>query len=235
MHDILLLLAHPDLQHSRVHAALRTRLRSAASRAGASWNLRDLYALYPDFDIDVEAEQAALKRAQLVVWLHPIHWYGMPPLLKLWLDEVFTYGWAYGPGGMQLTGKDLWLVTSTGGTEPSYRPDGHNRFFIDAFWPPYEQTAQLAGMRFLPPMVLHGAHRASDREIAEHVEQLVDHLQRWPDWPEIADLMPCIQGEAPAGERPPLVDAGERPLPVDDAAPTAPVHADPMHTRAAEP
>ena len=225
MHDVLLLLAHPDLQHSRVHAALRTRLRRESAGAGARWQLRDLYALYPDFDIDVAAEQAALLPARLVVWLHPMHWYGMPPLLKLWLDEVFTHGWAYGPGGTHLTGKDLWLVTSTGGTEASYRPDGHNRFFIDAFWPPYEQTAQLAGMRFLPPMVLHGAHRASDGEIAQHVEHLVDHLQRWPDWPEIADLMPCIQGEAPAGERP---------LPADDAVVTAPVQAHPTHAPVAE-
>ena len=131
MHDILLLLAHPDLQHSRVHAALRARLRSQSTDAAERWQLRDLYALYPDFEIDVAAEQAALPRARLVVWLHPMHWYGMPPLLKLWLDEVFTYGWAYGPGGTQLSGKDLWLVTSTGGTEQSYRLDGHNRFFIE--------------------------------------------------------------------------------------------------------
>lgn len=210
MQDILLLLAHPDLEHSRVHAALRSALSREAG-SGARWHLRDLYALYPDYDIDVAAEQAALQQARLVVWLHPLHWYGMPPLLKLWLDEVFTYGWAYGPGGSQLTGKDLWLVVSTGGVEGSYRPDGHNRFFIDAFWPPYEQTAQLAGMRFLPPLVLHGAHHVSQAEIAAHVDTLVDHLRRWPDWPEIADLMPCIQGEAPAGERPLVVDDGERP------------------------
>jgi len=215
MHDILLLLAHPDLQHSRVHAALRKRLRSQATDPGTRWQLRDLYALYPDFEIDAAAEQAALLQARLVVWLHPMHWYGMPPLLKLWLDEVFTYGWAYGPGGTQLAGKDLWLVISTGGTEQSYRLDGHNRFFVDAFWPPYEQTAQLAGMRFLPPMVLHGAHRVSDAEIAEHVDRLVDYLRRWPNWPEIADLMPCIQGEAPAGERPLPVDETDAPTPAE--------------------
>ena len=202
MHDILVLLAHPDLEHSRVHAALRTALSQGATGAGARWQLRDLYALYPDYDIDIVVEQAALKAARLVVWLHPVHWYGMPPLLKMWLDQVFAYGWAYGPGGTQLSGKDLWLVVSTGGTEQSYRPDGHNRFFIDAFWPPYEQTAQLAGMRFLPPLVLHGAHHVSASEIEEHVNTVTEHLRRWPDWPEIADLMPCIQGEAPEGERP---------------------------------
>jgi glutathione-regulated potassium-efflux system ancillary protein KefF len=202
MSDILLLLAHPDLEHSRVHAALRRALLPVSQGAGARCQLRDLYALYPDFSIDIEAEQAALQPARLVVWLHPLHWYGMPPLLKLWLDEVFAYGWAYGPGGKHLTGKDLWLVVSTGGTAGSYRPDGHNRFFIDAFWPPYEQTAQLAGMRFLPPMVLHGAHQASSAAIDEHIAVLVDRLRSWPAWPEIADLMPCIQGDAPEGERP---------------------------------
>ncbi|HET9208632.1 MAG TPA: NAD(P)H-dependent oxidoreductase [Burkholderiaceae bacterium] len=201
MHDILVLLAHPDLEHSRVHAALRKALLRDEGGSGR-WHVRDLYAMYPDYDIDIAAEQAALKAARLVVWLHPLHWYGMPPLLKMWLDQVFAYGWAYGPGGTELRGKDLWLVVSTGGTEQSYRPDGHNRFFIDAFWPPYEQTAQLAGMRFLPPLVLHGAHHASARDIDEHVNTIADHLRRWPDWPEIADLMPCIQGEAPEGERP---------------------------------
>ena len=53
----------------------------------------------------------------LIVLMHPIQWYSMPALLKLWLDEVLTYGWAYGPGGSALKGKDLWLVATTGGPE----------------------------------------------------------------------------------------------------------------------
>jgi glutathione-regulated potassium-efflux system ancillary protein KefF len=57
-------------------------------------------------------------------------------------------------------------------------------------------------MRFLPPMLLHGAHRAPREEIDEHVAVLIDRLRTWPAWPEIADLMPCIQGVAPEGERP---------------------------------
>ena len=202
MAPVLVLTAHPDLRLSRVNGLLLEGARELAARAGGALEVRDLYALYPDYLIDVAAEQAALLQARLVVWLHPVHWYGMPPLLKLWLDEVFSYGWAYGPGGDRLAGKDLWLVVSTGGTEASYRPDGHNRFFIDAFWPPYEQTASLAGMRFLPPMVLHGAHHAGRTELDEHVAVLVDRLRTWPAWPEIADLMPCIQGVAPEGERP---------------------------------
>ena len=51
----------------------------------------------------------------------------MPPLMKLWLDAVFGFGWAYGPDGQALQGTDLWLATSNGGLEASYRSDGHNR------------------------------------------------------------------------------------------------------------
>ena len=83
----------------------------------------------------------------------------MPPLMKLWVDEVLAFGWAYGPGGTALKGKDLWLALSTGGPRIPTAPSSYNRYFFDAFLPPYEQTAALCGMRFVPPLVLHGAHR----------------------------------------------------------------------------
>lgn len=150
--------AHPQMAQSRVTARLMRR----AAMAGTDIDVRDLYALYPDLWIDRAAEQAALADAQLIVWLHPVQWYGMPALLKLWLDEVFAYGWAYGPGGDALRGKTLWLVVSTGGTADSYTPGGtHGHPFAD-FLPPYERTAELTGLRWCAPLVLHGAHRADE-------------------------------------------------------------------------
>jgi glutathione-regulated potassium-efflux system ancillary protein KefF len=200
MADILIIAAHPQLEHSRVTRAL---MKAAAAAADPSRiELRSLYALYPDYLIDAQAEQAALQAARLVVWLHPVHWYSMPPLMKLWLDEAFAFGWAYGPGGEALRGKDLWLVASTGGPEQSYRPDGYNRYFFDAFLYPYEQTAALVGMRWLPPLVLHGAHRADDAELAAHAALFVQRLQDWPAWPEIDEMEPAPECEVPADARP---------------------------------
>jgi len=198
MPRILVILAHPQREHSRVSQALA----EAASAVGGEVELRDLYALYPDYLIDVAAEQAALRGVALLVWLHPIHWYGMPPLMKLWLDEVFSFGWAYGPGGRALAGVDLWLVTSTGGPDSSYRSDGYNRYFFDAFLPPYDQTAALAGMRFLPPLVQHGAHRADAASIRDQAQLFADRLRRYPDWPEIAELPACVPCEVPTDARP---------------------------------
>jgi glutathione-regulated potassium-efflux system ancillary protein KefF len=130
----------------------------------------------------------------------------MPPLLKLWLDEVLQLGWAYGHDGRALRGKDLWLVISTGGHEEAYRPDGYNRYFFDAFLPPYEQTATLCGMRLLPPLVLHGAHTLTPDELAAHVDIYAQRLASYPDWPELADLAPCVDCALPDADRPTLTD-----------------------------
>jgi glutathione-regulated potassium-efflux system ancillary protein KefF len=196
--DILVLAAHPAMATSRVNR----KLKKAARQAGARVAVRDLYRLYPDYLIDVPAEQEALAQARLVVWQHPIHWYGPPPLMKLWFDDVLSFRWAYGPGGHALQGKDVWLVASTGGSQASYRPERYNRYFFDAFLPPYEQTAVLCGMRFLPPLVLHGAHRITDAELAAHVDVYTQRLQQYPDWPEIDEMGACPACQVPSEERP---------------------------------
>ncbi|MEO8281500.1 MAG: NAD(P)H-dependent oxidoreductase [Ideonella sp.] len=203
--EILVIAAHPAMEYSRLNRRLmRAAAESTPVDSGNANRIevRDLYALYPDYLIDVAVEQAALSRATLVVWLHPIHWYSMPPLMKLWLDEVLAFGWAYGPGGGALRGKDLWLVASTGGAEDSYRPDGYNRYFFDAFLPPYEQTAALCGMRFLAPLVLHGAHRVGPDVISEHAGVFSQRLGSYPAWPELELLDECIDCVIPDDARP---------------------------------
>ena len=193
---VCVIAAHPHLRDSRV-----TRRMMAAAAHLPDVAVVDLYARYPDYDIDVAAEQARLAAAQLIVWLHPIQWYAMPALHKLWMDEVLRHGWAYGQGARALAGKDLWLVVSTGGGQSAYHPSGYNRYFFDAFLPPYEQTAALCGMRFLPPLVLHGAHRVDEAELAAHTEVFAQRLATHPDWPEITDLA-CPGCDVPEGDRP---------------------------------
>lgn len=194
---VYVLAAHPHWRESRANR----RLRDAALGL-PHVQVNDLYATYPDYAIDVATEQRRLDAAELVVLMHPIQWYSMPPLQKLWLDEVLGYGWAYGPGGHALRGKSMWLVASTGGAQDSYHPAGYNRYFFDAFLPPYEQTAALCGMRFLPPLLLHDARRVPEPELAAHVEVFAQRLSSYPDWPELAELEDCPECLVPAGDRP---------------------------------
>jgi glutathione-regulated potassium-efflux system ancillary protein KefF len=199
---VLVLVAHPQMELSRANRGL---MQAAARRpdrpeACAEVEVRDLYALYPDYVVDVDGERQALAAADLIVWQHPIHWYGPTPLLKLWMDDVLGFGWAYGPTGTALHGKDLWVVLTTGGPEPSYQPDGYNRYRFDTFLPPYEQTAALCGMRFLPPLVMHGAHRLSADDIEQRAQAYARRLWDYPAWPELRDapdrLVPHVPAEA---------------------------------------
>ena len=196
--EVVVLVAHPALEASRANRALAR----AAARAIERVEVRDLYALYPDYLINTALEQSRLAAARLIVWQHPVHWYGMTPLMKLWLDEVLTFGWAYGPGGTALRGKDLWLVATTGGAESSYRPESYNRYPFDAFLPPYEQTAVACGMRFLPPMVLHGTLDLDAATIDAHAALYAERLAAYPAWPELEGIEDCPQCAVPWNARP---------------------------------
>jgi glutathione-regulated potassium-efflux system ancillary protein KefF len=177
---ILIVYAHPTHRYSKVNRRLADAARSVPNVL-----LQDLYETYPDFYIDVEHEQQLLANANLIVFQHPIQWYSMPSLLKEWIDVVFEDGWAYGRGGTALLGKDFWLVATTGGPHESYQESGYHGHTFSAFLPPIEQTIALCGMRWLPPLILHGAHDVEDTVVAAHVEKYRQRLASYPDWPEL--------------------------------------------------
>jgi glutathione-regulated potassium-efflux system ancillary protein KefF len=202
MADVLVLVAHPDIARSRVNRALAAQARLLPS---GDVEVRDLYALYPDYMIDIEAEQAALAAARTVVWVHPVQWYSMPALLKLWMDEVLAFRWAYGPGGRALVGKCVWLVVSTGGVEASYRQRAGEVDPFGRFLAPYRQTAETVGMTFLDPLVFHGAHRAEAHAVHAHAHVFAQRLI-------------ALAGEPRASVAPPLPDVApdERRVTTDD-------------------
>jgi glutathione-regulated potassium-efflux system ancillary protein KefG len=158
---ILVLFAHPALEKSRVN-----RVLAAAVHDLPGITFHDLYEAYPDFDIDVAREQALLTAHDLIVVQHPFYWYSCPALVKQWQDLVLEHGWAYGRTGTALHGKSWLSVITTGGRESAYQRDGHNRFTIRELLAPFEQTAGLCGMRFLPPFVTHGTHAMDADAIA---------------------------------------------------------------------
>ncbi|WP_083254208.1 NAD(P)H-dependent oxidoreductase [Pandoraea sp. ISTKB] len=195
---VYVIVAHPRWRDSRVNRRL---LEAARGIDGVDVN--DLYSTYPDFSIDVAAEQQRVARADLIVLVHPIYWYSMPPLQKLWFDEVLSWGWAYGQDGHALANKDLWLVASTGGPLESYRPEGYNQHEFAAFLPGYEQTAHLCGMRFLPPHVLYGARRCDAAALDAHVGEFAGRLATYPQWPELISMADAPECQAiPSTDRP---------------------------------
>jgi glutathione-regulated potassium-efflux system ancillary protein KefG len=157
---ILILFAHPRFERSLNNAVL---IRNIPSIPGITSH--DLYERYPDFNIDVEFEQKLLSEHDVIIWQHPFYWYSAPALLKQWIDMVLEFGWAYGPGGTALQGKVVFNVISAGGQRAAYSREGYNRFTISEFLSPFEQTAFLCKMTYLPPFALHGTHRLTKDEV----------------------------------------------------------------------
>jgi glutathione-regulated potassium-efflux system ancillary protein KefF len=180
----LLIYAHPYPSRSRANRAL---LDLVSKLDGVTTH--SLYDLYPDFDIDVEKEQAALSRNELIIWQHPMHWYSVPSLLKHWIDKVLLRGWAYGTGGTALRGKRCLWVTTTGGDDSAFSPQGMHAFPFSSFVPAIEQTARFCGMQWEEPLVLHSAHKVSEEALDNAA-----HLYRT----RVRDLIELVEGAAPA-------------------------------------
>jgi glutathione-regulated potassium-efflux system ancillary protein KefG len=163
---VLVLFAHPALERSRVNVALLDAVRSTPGVT-----MHDLYEAYPDLHIDVDREQALLLAHDVYVFQHPLYWYSTPAILKEWQDLVLEHNWAYGQSGKKLVGKTTFNVITAGGPDHAYQPAGHNRFTIRQLLAPWEATANLCGMRFLAPFVVHSALRLTTNDARPHADR----------------------------------------------------------------
>ncbi|USD67008.1 NAD(P)H-dependent oxidoreductase [Vibrio sp. SCSIO 43136] len=152
MSNVVVISGHPNLESSFTNKVILNQLDEALD----SVDIRRLDLLYPNFDIDVEAEQRALVDAQVVVFQFPFYWYSVPALMKKWIDDVFSFNFAYGPEGDKLKGKDFIISTTVGGPKESYDPLGYNHFTIEQLLYPIQQTAYLAGMHYHSPIFTNG-------------------------------------------------------------------------------
>lgn len=148
---ILVVYAHRDPAASRINRALFD-----AAAALPNVTRHDLMSRYPDFQIDVEHEQALLLAHDAIVLQFPFYWYSTPAILKEWQDAVLAYGFAYGSGGDKLRGKKLMVATTSGGPADAYQAGGYNQFTYSELLRPLQATANLAGMQYQPVFTAGG-------------------------------------------------------------------------------
>lgn len=176
MKKILILFSHPKFEKSRANKILVDQIKD---KEGVTFH--DLYELYPDFHIDVTKEKELLSKHDVIIWHHPFYWYSCPPLMKQWIDMVLEFGWAYGPEANALQNKTCLNVITTGGSRDLYCSKGTNSFTINQFLRPFEQTANLCGMNYLPPFAVMGTHNLNDDSLAEYAikySNLIEVLQQ---------------------------------------------------------
>ena len=171
--NTLVLVFHPNISESRVNKALG----ATAESLGGNITVRYMYDIYPDFNIDVATEQAALLGADRIVLQYPMYWLSCPPLLKKWLDDVLTFGWAYGSTGTALHGKELLLAISVGGAGSAYGREGAHIYTIHEFLRPMQGTSRVIGTKYAVPFLSVGALEITDEAIARRAQDYAAVLQ----------------------------------------------------------
>jgi glutathione-regulated potassium-efflux system ancillary protein KefG len=157
---ILILFAHPAFQKSHVNRQLVSGLDSIE---GVTF--RDLYELYPEYDINIKLEQEILMDHDCIIFHHPMYWYNIPSILKEWMDLVLQHGWAYGKVGTALQGKYFFNALTTGGPIQAFQKSGMHSHTVQELLIPIILTAQRCGMINLPPFVVHGTHAMEPDDI----------------------------------------------------------------------
>lgn len=166
MKKILINFAHPAKSRSNINNALRKAVEELENVT-----VNDLYATYPDFMIDVKREQRLCEAHDIIIFQHPFYWYSTPAIMKEWLDLVLEHGWAYGTEGKALQDKLFFQAITTGGDATTYQKDGYNEFTLIDLTSPYQATAKLCNMIWLPPFAVTGVHRGLPQEkVHSHAE-----------------------------------------------------------------
>lgn len=166
MKKILINFAHPAKSRSNVNVALRKAVEGLDNVT-----VNDLYANYPEFMIDVSREQRLCETHDIIIFQHPFYWYSTPAIMKEWLDLVLEHGWAYGSSGKALEGKIFFQAITAGGDASTYKKDGFNEFTLSELMSPYQATAKLCNMTWLPPFAVTGVHRGLEPEkVQSHAE-----------------------------------------------------------------
>ena len=92
MKRTMVVLAHPDMEKSVVNKKWIEELQKHNDKI----IIHDLHKEYPDCIFDIDREHDLLENVENVILQFPLYWYSSPPILKKWLDDVLSYGWAYG-------------------------------------------------------------------------------------------------------------------------------------------
>lgn len=106
---------------------------------------------------DIAAELEKVRQADLIVFNFPIYWFGMPAIMKGWIDRVFVSGYCYGGrriydrGGLR--GKQAMLAFSLGGQQHMFGPDAVHGELEVMLRPILRGVLGYVGLEVLPPFI----------------------------------------------------------------------------------
>jgi NAD(P)H dehydrogenase (quinone) len=133
------------------------------------------------FSSEIEAEMEKLEWCELMICQFPLWWFGLPAVLKGWVDRVFAMGRIYGGERIYETGvfrgKRALLSLTTGGPEEAYRKGAFNGDITAILRPIHRGMLQFVGFDILAPQIVYGPIRLTDEQRKQHLASYAKRLQ----------------------------------------------------------
>lgn len=173
MKKTLVVFAHPYLEHSNSNAELiNFYVRHQ------HFTLRDLYEEYPNFHIAAFRERKRIKNYERFIFQFPLIWFGMPPLLKLWIDEVFDRDWLKDENYNPLEGKEVYILVTTGGKERSFHKNGTYKFTVEELISELIVSLSVFKANVKNIKIVYEANKLSKKEIIIHKQEFSELLNQ---------------------------------------------------------
>lgn len=168
----LVVVSHPNIEESIVNKRWIEELKKYPEL----FTVHEIYKAYPTRIIDVAKEQALIEAHQCLVPQFPLYWFNCTPSLKKWLDDLFTYGWAYGSTGNKLVNKKVGLAVSAGIKCEDFSKEGRYLYTLEEILRPFEITMNYVKAAYQNLFVFYGAEYPENLVPASLNKSAIDYI-----------------------------------------------------------
>ncbi len=150
---------------------------------------RHAAALEMSFSPDIVGEIEKLRAADLVLFIAPFWWMGVPAIMKGWFDRVLAMGVAWDGGKFYenglMRGKQAMMVLASGHPTDYFQPSGLHKATINQMLHPINfGTLAFCGFNVHEPYVAMNVLGSDQNTLSQALKDLQYRLEHFVDSPQ---------------------------------------------------
>lgn len=166
MKKTLVIFAHPYFEYSNANKELIKVYDGVRNL-----DFKDLYEEYPDFHVQPFKERKRIRDYERLIFHFPLIWFSIPPLLKLWIDEVFDMTWTM-EKNHPLQNKDAIIIVTVGGKSEHYTANGMYGTTIDELLKSLTLSLKVNQIEIKELIAVHHSDDLTKEELSEISEKI---------------------------------------------------------------
>lgn len=165
----------------------RSNFKTVANESYFNQAAEERYAVaHKGFNDQITHEMNKIVWCDTLVFQTPLHWFGLPSMLKSWCDKVLACGFAYGNGKWYdvgiMRGKRAVLSVTTGAPQRMYNRDAIQGDLKNILFPITHGIFFFCGFHALKPLIVYSASTTNNfSEIKKEIDEYVKSIDTVPE------------------------------------------------------